>query len=325
MKISTGSENLYRRGHNPLYDPLPHLRPHIRIAPFNSALLEPLLAITPDQDRCTWEEPTAWLDGANSLRFYARGRDAISACLTMEGLGHEDEVLIVTTTQGPYISSCVTDAIDAVCTWSRQLTPRTRLALVIHEFGFPCDSGIVRECQSRGIPVIEDCAYALGSRLKGASIGCFGDYAIYSLPKHFPIPFGGVLAARRDIDRSQAGKLADAHQTILISLLRNFTRISERHDERRRENWQWFAERMRPFGMEPYFAVPASVVPGTYVMRLDPAIDGAKLKDDLAGAGVEATQYYGMGGFYLPVHQFLTNYERSYILYHVAKSLGPHD
>ncbi len=74
--------------------------------------------------------------------------------------------------------------------------------------------------------------------------------------------------------------------------------------------------------MEPYFALPSSVVPGAYVMRLEAAVDGAKLKQDLVEAGVESTQYYGMGGFYLPVHQCLTDYDRKYILYHVAKSLA---
>jgi len=75
-------------------------------------------------------------------------------------------------------------------------------------------------------------------------------------------------------------------------------------------------------GTEPYFELRSSVVPGAYVMRIDTAIDGAKLKRDLVEVGVESTQYYGMGGFYLPVHQCLTDYDRRYILYHVARSLA---
>ena len=322
MKTSAGN-NPYQDGLNPLYEPLPHLRPHIRIAPFSAAMLETLLAVHADQMPCALEEPSAWLNRANSVRFYARGREAISACLNLERLGRDDEVLIVTTTQGPYISSCVTDTIEAVCAWSRQLTPRTRMALVIHEFGFPCDSSMIGECQARGIPVVEDCAYALGSRMEGAPVGCFGDYAIYSLTKHFPIPFGGVLASKRDIDpRRAAGALPNRHEALLVSLLRKATQIGVSRNESRRENWQWFAQSLRPFGMEPYFALPSSVVPGAYVMRLEAAVDGAKLKQDLVEAGVESTQYYGMGGFYLPVHQCLTDYDRRYILYHVAKSLA---
>jgi hypothetical protein len=60
-------------------------------------------------------------------------------------------------------------------------------------------------------------------------------------------------------------------------------------NDSRRENWQWFSESLRPLGLEPYFALPPTVVPGAYVMRLDKAVDAAKLKRDLVEAGVEST------------------------------------
>ena len=319
-----GSADTYPRndGFRNLYEPLPHMRPHIRIAPFSAATLESLLAIRGETPGAL-EEPEAWLNKANSVRFYASGRAAISACLSQERLERADEVLIVTTTQGPYISSCVTEAIEAVCAWSRELTPRTKMALVIHEFGFPCDSSLIAECQARRIPVMEDCAYALGSRMEGASVGCFGDYAIYSLPKHFPVPFGGVLASRRDIIPPRAAEaLPNGDKAFLVSALRKAMQIGSSPNEARRKNWQWFAESLLPFGMEPYFALPPAVVPGAFVARLETAVDGAKLKEDIVEAGVEATQYYCMGGFFLPVHECLTDYDKRYIVYHVAKSLA---
>ena len=33
-------------------------------------------------------------------------------------------------------------------------------------------------------------------------------------------------------------------------------------------------------------------------------------------AGIESTEYYGLGGFYFAVHQMLSDYEKNYILYH---------
>ena len=228
-----GSADTYPRndGFRNLYEPLPHMRPHIRIAPFSAATLESLLAIRGETPGAL-EEPEAWLNKANSVRFYASGRAAISACLSQERLERADEVLIVTTTQGPYISSCVTEAIEAVCAWSRELTPRTKMALVIHEFGFPCDSSLIAECQARRIPVMEDCAYALGSRMEGASVGCFGDYAIYSLPKHFPVPFGGILASRRDIIPPRAAEaLPNGDKAFLVSVLRKAMQIGSSPNE----------------------------------------------------------------------------------------------
>src|SRR5690349_3170069 len=46
-------------------------------------------------------------------------------------------------------------------TIERVLSDRTRAVVVTHLFGNPCDmTAIVRLCQDRGIPVIEDCAQA---------------------------------------------------------------------------------------------------------------------------------------------------------------------
>jgi DegT/DnrJ/EryC1/StrS aminotransferase family len=322
MKTSAGRDTSHD-GTNPLYEPLPHMRPHIRIAPFSPVMLEALRGVQSDGTRFPSKDPATWLAEGKSVRFYASGRDALSACLELERLERDDEVVIVTTTHGPYISSCVTDKIERVCGWSRHLSPKTRMALVIHEFGFPCDSDIISECQSRDIPVVEDCAFALGSRMEGAPVGSYGDYAIYSLAKHFPVPFGGVLASRRNIDpKRTAGALPRRHEAVLLSLLRGVAELFVRSNKIRRRNWQWFTETLQPFGMEPYFTLPSSVVPGAYVMRLAVGVDGGKLKRDLVEAGVEATEYYGMGGFYLPVHQCLTDYDRKYISYHVAKSLA---
>jgi perosamine synthetase len=313
-------------GLSPLYELLPHLRPQIRIAPFTPARFHTLLAVQSDQKPYHWEEPAAWLNEGESLRFCASGREAIAACLELERLGREDEVLILTTTEGPYISSCVTDTIEPVCAWSRQLTRRTKMALIIHEFGFPCETAILTECKARGITVVEDCAYALGSRMEGAAVGCFGDYAIYSLPKSLPIPFGGVLASKRVIDDVRLPKeLPDAYARLLVSLLHKAIPFEVSSNNSRRENWQWFAESLRPLGVEPYFPLLPAVVPGVYVMRLEAAVDAAKLKRHLVDEGVESTQYYGMGGFYVPVHQHLTEYDKRYILYHMTKSLAEDD
>jgi perosamine synthetase len=46
----------------------------------------------------------------------------------------------------------------------RALTPRTRAVLCVHQIGFPCDlEGILGVARTRGLPVVEDAACALGS------------------------------------------------------------------------------------------------------------------------------------------------------------------
>jgi dTDP-4-amino-4,6-dideoxygalactose transaminase len=49
---------------------------------------------------------------------------------------------------------------------SRALTPRTRAILCVHQIGFACDlPGILAIARSRGLPVIEDAACAVGSEI----------------------------------------------------------------------------------------------------------------------------------------------------------------
>jgi dTDP-4-amino-4,6-dideoxygalactose transaminase len=50
---------------------------------------------------------------------------------------------------------------------ARAITSRTRAILCVHQIGFPCDlPGILAIAQSRGLPVIEDAACAIGSEIR---------------------------------------------------------------------------------------------------------------------------------------------------------------
>ena len=107
----------------------------------------------------------------------------------------DDEVLVATTTDTPYISSCVTSAIEAVCKWSQTPSEKTKAVFMIHEFGFPNPRAAEwrKFCDERGIPLIEDLAYGWGS--EGA--GTWGDVRIYSATKLMPLQFGGFLVGMK--------------------------------------------------------------------------------------------------------------------------------
>jgi len=81
-------------------------------------------------------------------------------------------------------------------TIKRVLSDRTRAVVVTHLFGNPCDmTAIMRLCQARGIPVIEDCAQAFGARHAGQLVGTFGDIGCFSLQqgKHITTGEGGLV------------------------------------------------------------------------------------------------------------------------------------
>jgi hypothetical protein len=261
--------------------------------------------------------PAYWLDDAVQLLLLRNGRAALAVALRDIGLKRADSVLILTTTGGPYISSCVTRTIERFCSWSREPRADTRAALVIHEFGFPC--AITREVRALGVPIIEDCAYGIGTRT-GGGVGGIGDYALYSLPKYFPLPFGGILAARSRIGTralTAEDQLSPGGRAELRAWLGRLEGVAAGWNAQRRRNWRQFAARLAPHGLRPYFDLPAGVVPGAFVARLPRRFDGAAAKQRCNEAGIESTEYYGMGGFYFPVHQFLADYEKQYIQRHL--------
>ncbi|MDP2217203.1 MAG: DegT/DnrJ/EryC1/StrS family aminotransferase [Methanolobus sp.] len=57
-----------------------------------------------------------------------------------------------------------------------------KAAIIVHTFGTPCDTSIIRYLQSKGVIVIEDCAEAMGARWWGSQkkVGSRGDCGIFS-------------------------------------------------------------------------------------------------------------------------------------------------
>lgn len=303
------------------FELMAHMRPHIRISPFLPREWCSLLQKRENSSKGkNHAEPSFWLDQAQDLKFFDSGRSALLACLGQENLKRNDEVLILTTTGGPYISSCVTSTIEKICAWKRTPSAKTRAVLVIHEFGFPCPYSVIKPYLDKGIPVIEDCAYSIGSRMQGAAVGRLGDYAIYSLTKYYPVSFGGILVSRKKFKKQKSlGGLNSADEKLLKQTIQKASHFTPRWNKLRRQNWSFFEKKLRPFKVTPYFELDQKIVPGVFLAKLPKNFGGDIRKKQLNNAGVEATEYYGQGGFYFPVHQFLSEYEKTYILHHFLK------
>ena len=63
-----------------------------------------------------------------------------------------------------------------------KLTPQTKVIMVVHLLGAPCDMDpILALARRRGVKVLEDCAQAVGGSYKARPLGSLGDINIYSL------------------------------------------------------------------------------------------------------------------------------------------------
>jgi dTDP-4-amino-4,6-dideoxygalactose transaminase len=61
-------------------------------------------------------------------------------------------------------------------------SPRTKVVVVVHQWGHPADmAAVTAAVRGRGIKILEDCSHAHGSRLLGRPCGTFGDAAVFSL------------------------------------------------------------------------------------------------------------------------------------------------
>ena len=87
----------------------------------------------------------------------------------------------------------------------RRLTRRSRAIIVPHQFGLPADLDPLLEL---GVPLIEDCAQAMGARYRGRRVGGFGAVSILSFyaTKLMTTGEGGMLLSR---DRRLLARMRD--------------------------------------------------------------------------------------------------------------------
>lgn len=141
-----------------------------------------------------FERAVAEMTGARHAIAVCNGTVALHLAFHVLGLGPGDEVIVPSFT---YIASVNTIAqtgatpvfvesrasdwlidVDAV---TRAITPRTKAIVPVHLYGHACDMpALMALADRRGIAVVEDCAEALGSTLRGQHLGTFGQVGTFS-------------------------------------------------------------------------------------------------------------------------------------------------
>lgn len=158
--------------------------------------------------------------GAAAAFAFWKGRVALYAILKGMGIGQGDEVIMPGYTCVMAVNPIVylgakpvyvdieprtyninPDLIEA------KITPRTRLMIAQHTYGYPADMDAIMDISCRkGLPVVEDCCLALGSRYKGRLAGTFGVAAYFSFQwnKPFTSGLGGMAVVH---DRELASRI----------------------------------------------------------------------------------------------------------------------
>lgn len=153
-------------------------------------------------------EFAAWA-GTRFALAYPNGTEALRGAVWACGLGAGDEMICpamtywasatcaLTLGAGVHFADCLPDTlcIDPADV-ERRIGPRTRILMVVHYAGYPCEMDeIVGIARRRGLDVVEDVSHAQGSLYKGRKVGTFGRCAAMSMMsgKGFAVGEGGML------------------------------------------------------------------------------------------------------------------------------------
>jgi dTDP-4-amino-4,6-dideoxygalactose transaminase len=91
---------------------------------------------------------------------------------------------------------------------------RTRALIATHLYGNPVDmDAVAKICAKHDLPIIEDCAQAVGATFKGRPVGTFGYGAFFTFgpTKNCTLLGGGAVATSDPDLGSRLGALAQAH------------------------------------------------------------------------------------------------------------------
>lgn len=288
--------------------PEPFRVPTYSISPFSTEKLRELNTIicsdeVPNQENLLNEK-------FGNHEFLMNAKEAIIKAISFYNLQKEDEVYIVTTTKNKYVSSCVTNQIEKYCKWSRTLSDNTKLIFVIHEFGVVLKN--MEHLIDLNIPIIEDFAMSMFSE-KEESFKYVSDFKIFSLPKFFPLQYGGVLTYNSDkfLDKIEIKKEVN-FQTDLKKISHHF--LLQRDDiiKKRKSNYTYYQKVLKDLDIKSRFNFSEKETPSVYMFSSD-TIDLDGLKIFLQTNGIECSKFYGENSFFLPVHQNLEEFDIDYI------------
>lgn len=274
--------------------------PHYSISPFSSEWISGNYKILQSNQAVDSDLLSQYF--GNFLCF-ENGKSALYYALSQYQLQKNDEVYIITTTGNRYISSCVTGEIEKFCKWSRQLSDKTKVVLVNHEFGTVHKA--MDEVLKLNLPVIEDMAMSLFSTDENKQTGNYGDFTIYSLPKFFPLQWGGILKTNSLYDKKKSSELKSCLSSELQKLLSFYLKDAENIKRLRKYNNALFQHHFSQSGFKSRFEYSSNETPSVFMCSTLSSVNLDGLKIFLQQNGVEASVFYGEDAFFVPVHQNL--------------------
>jgi dTDP-4-amino-4,6-dideoxygalactose transaminase len=193
--------------------------------------------------RSNYETSFAKLIGEGKAVSFASGRMAFYAYMKSINISEGDEVILTGFTCSVMANSVLRlKAIPVYCDIDpktfgmspielpKLINSKTKLIVAQHSFGIPCKiDEIVAIAKSHGIPVLEDCAISLDSKINGKLVGTFGDAAIFSTDHSKPLNtlIGGILYTSSlsvykavELINKSSNELSLKHQKLILGRIK---------------------------------------------------------------------------------------------------------
>jgi dTDP-4-amino-4,6-dideoxygalactose transaminase len=250
------------------------------------------------------------------------GTAALTAALTVQGIGCGDEVIVPSFSFFATASAVIaTGAIPvfadiepatyclSLAAAAAAITPRTRAIVLVHLFGLPGDTPGFRElCQRHGLLLLEDAAQAHGAaigeqRVGASGIAAFSFYAtktITTLEGGMVLTDDAVIAERVRMLRNHGRGASGQHEIVGANLRMTelgaalgsvqLTRLGALNAERR-ANAHFYDTELRGV-VPPVVPSPRIHVYHQYTVRAPGPRERDHLLEALHARGIEARVYY---------------------------------
>jgi|TARA_Y100000031_G_scaffold85558_1_gene94210 dTDP-4-amino-4,6-dideoxygalactose transaminase len=158
------------------------------------------------------EEFSDFMGGGGHALLTSSGMAALHLTYWQLGIGSDDEVIVTSQTHVATAHAVEVVGATPVFVDCRQadgnidpakieeaITDQTRAIALVHFVGIPCDMDSIMEIAEKfELLVIEDCALAVGARVRDTHVGLIGDAGIFSFypVKHITTGDGGMFVTR---------------------------------------------------------------------------------------------------------------------------------
>ena len=141
-----------------------------------------------------FEKKFAKFCGANYAVGVSNATAALHLSLKALGIGHNDQVIIpditfVATANSVLFTGATPVIVDinendfniSIDSIKKSITKKTKAIIPVHFAGKPCDMNSIKTIAKKyNLKIIEDCAHAIGAKIRNKHVGMFGDAGCFS-------------------------------------------------------------------------------------------------------------------------------------------------